>query len=430
MQQSVTINNNDEFNSTLKRINNTIDQGVQWFLWLKPTNRIYTLDSNIIIDRSDVTIQSESTTCIINGTFIVTNGSSLTIINVDMISNITFYVDNGAMVNVSECNLYSTYRVGNGYGRIALINCNVIGNRGFKYCQIYINKCSIYHTNMIFDRVNGQLVDTIVILGDNVRQYRRRSNITMTNSVILTTNNRYMSRDITYIQVPQVRYKLKGLIRKNLLPWVDNKGNPGYIKGDLIDGGRYQIWLAYINIDDVKTAMKTIGLNNQPPDDVIILPGSMIGVWIEVIRNDIGNIRWSKYELLECVGNNLGNFESRLSGLDKELVDQRYWIALARKIPGLNNRPPDKVKVINNRHVIGIWTVVTDLCPTIQWSIIGHHDGYIIGSLNGPSSLAYKLPYNGKLPDHVEVLNGVTYGVWINGNNPSNIKQVLEKIIR
>jgi hypothetical protein len=239
-----------------------------------------------------------------------------------------------------------------------------------------------------------------------------------------------MSRDITYIQVPQVRYKLKGLIRKNLLPWVDNKGNPGYIKGDLIDGGRYQIWLAYINIDDVKTAMKTIGLNNQPPDDVIILPGSMIGVWIEVIRNDIGNIRWSKYELLECVGNNLGNFESRLSGLDKELVDQRYWIALARKIPGLNNRPPDKVKVINNRHVIGIWTVVTDLCPTIQWSIIGHHDGYIIGSLNGPSSLAYKLPYNGKLPDHVEVLNGVTYGVWINGNNPSNIKQVLEKIIR
>jgi hypothetical protein len=221
-------------------------------------------------------------------------------------------------------------------------------------------------------------------------------------------------------------YHPRGLVRKDLLPWVNNKGRPGWIKGDIIDGGRYQIWLAYINTRDPKVAMETTGYNNLPPDDIVPINNSILGVWVEVLNNTLGSIRWSRYELSECVGNNLGNFESRLDGLDKESVDQRYWIAIAKKIPGFNNRPPDKVKIVNNRYVVGVWTVATDLCPVVQWSILGSYGDYTVGYIQGSIDTAYKLPYNGKLPDHVTVINGNTYGIWIEGNVTLDV--ILSKI--
>jgi hypothetical protein len=193
------------------------------------------------------------------------------------------------------------------------------------------------------------------------------------------------------------------------MPWVNHKGQPVLLRGESTPQF------------DTKFAFAADQGYNAEPDDTFREGSSTIGVWVtpkETIYH-----RWTNPKITRCV-NNTSVYEASLY-LD---VSCRYWRAIAKKVKGLEGRPPDDVR-LEDDHVVGIWyNVRTNRCPNICWENIQMRGNVLFGSLsvNGDTdeqkAMARLIPGpDGKLPDVVVGHEGKIYGMWqsTNVNNGS-----------
>lgn len=369
--------------SDLAIINKLNDKTVSYMIWLKSGQ----ITANIEVNGIDVTVQPVNNRVVINGSWLIKDNGSLTIINSDIFSDdIVFYLAQG-MVNLLHCNVIAK-SLAYGAGRLSANNCNI-------HCNISDINLSIKDSLIKADTITG----SGNITNSNISAENISADILTNNCVIINNvkSNRFNVTNLKY--VPPV------------LLWTDQRGNIGYVKGESVDG--FQTYFAILPNANCDIAKNTPGFNGQPPDDCFIEDNVVYGIW--VTGKSKGKLKWSNIQLIKCK-DNAGTYEGLLAELD---ISKRYWRAIAYKIPGIDNRPPDEVRLENNK-VFGIWyNIPTSLCPKIQWNNFSSADDITIKVLSVPGDtseqldMAKTIPDSGKLPDVVIRSNGKIYGGWI-----------------
>jgi hypothetical protein len=335
-----------------------------------------------IIDGKDITISSPDDTLPLVGPIIVKNGS-LTLVNVDLFADTAFYLDNG-IVNMSRCNVYCK-NLSVGDGKIGICYSNVYGNIGNVYVEISYS----YIIGDIY-KTRGEIRNS-----DIVTHKELPKNLVL-NNVVLYDYNYHHTSNIIKLKPKQITYEPKLKYKSPVLTWTDQNGNPGYLRGESIDGLDTWYGIMETSLDNAKI---TPGIEGRPPDDCYVEGKYIYGIW--VLGKSNGKLKWSTPIIKSCIGIG-GLYESKLEGLDG--INKRYWLAIAKHIKSPLGEA-NNIK-LEDKEVVGEWILNSKMCNDVKE----------VGGIRYGVIPVESTPYKGRLPDYTVKVDDLLYGVWKVGN--------------